>query len=64
MKQISYKEYRCTHCKKLLFKGFLVDSAVEIKCKGCGALVTIVEASKDAYFCAVKACPGRVQLNR
>jgi|GEM_PF-2737690 len=29
------RDYRCLTCNKLLFKGNLVDSIVEIKCKGC-----------------------------
>lgn len=32
-------EYRCT-CGKLLFKGFILISVVEIKCKRCGATKT------------------------
>lgn len=31
------KEYRCA-CGKLLFKGFLLFSVVEIKCKRCGSV--------------------------
>lgn len=38
--------YRCT-CGKLLFKGLLLDSTVQIKCKKCGELLVIQgESSK------------------
>jgi phage FluMu protein Com len=32
----SKEDYKCKHCNKLLFKGFLVrDGHIEIKCKHC-----------------------------
>lgn len=34
MENLRLKEYRCT-CGKLLFKGFLADAVIEIKCKRC-----------------------------
>ncbi len=54
------KEYRCTECTKLLCKGVLIGSEIEIKCKGCGALVRFVGESPDALMCYIKDCPGRV----
>lgn len=35
---LSLKEYRCT-CGKLLFRGALFCSTVEIKCKRCGSVM-------------------------
>lgn len=55
------REYRCTNCPKLLFKGVLVDSAVEIKCKGCGSLVTFTGENKNALLCLKQSCPNRVK---
>jgi len=57
------KEYRCTHCGKLMFKGVLVDSAVEIKCKGCNALVTLNGEAKEALLCLASSCPHRVSVS-
>lgn len=33
------EDYRCSSCNKLLFKGLLIISTVQIKCRKCGALV-------------------------
>lgn len=55
------REYRCTACNKLLFKGVLVDSTVEIKCKGCGNLVTFQGEEKNAFLCMKQHCPNRVK---
>lgn len=53
-------EYRCRACKKLLFKGLLVEGSVEVKCKHCHA-VTAVSASKfNRLLCMVDPCPERV----
>lgn len=40
------KEYRCA-CGKLLFKGLLIFSVVEIKCKRCGSVRVFDEQGKD-----------------
>lgn len=40
-------EYRCT-CGKLLFKGVLFLSAIEIKCKRCGEIRRIHTADKKS----------------
>lgn len=29
------KEYRCTTCNKLLFKGLIVKASISIKCNKC-----------------------------
>jgi len=45
--------YRCS-CGKLLFKGFLLDSTVQIKCRNCGELTSFQglrrDVSSDAKF--------------
>jgi PAS domain S-box-containing protein len=40
MKSIIINEYRCD-CGKLLFKGLLLDSHLEIKCKRCGKIKSL-----------------------
>jgi PAS domain S-box-containing protein len=40
MKSIIANEYRCD-CGKLLFKGLLLDSKIEIKCKHCQKIMTL-----------------------
>jgi phage FluMu protein Com len=35
MEDFLFKEHRCKHCNKLLFKGVLKYGTVEIKCKNC-----------------------------
>jgi phage FluMu protein Com len=57
-----YHEYRCKGCEKLLFKGVLVDSEVEVKCKRCGRVETIVGVSKDKLVCLKYPCLNRVAV--
>lgn len=57
---ISLREYRCTKCQKLLFKGVLVDSTVEIKCKGCGSMATFQGEASASLLCLKEQCPNRV----
>lgn len=52
-------EYRCPSCGKLLFKGLLVDSEVEAKCRGCGEVHVFHGESKEKFLCLVGNCPGR-----
>ncbi len=59
---IPFKEYRCTACHKLLFKGWLVESAIEIKCKGCHEMNTIEASSADAFMCGILPCPNRIPV--
>ncbi|MFA6252224.1 MAG: Com family DNA-binding transcriptional regulator [Candidatus Paceibacterota bacterium] len=35
------KEYRCSNCNKLLFKGNIAEGKIEIKCRGCKDINTI-----------------------
>lgn len=55
-----YREHRCPECQKLLFKGVLVDSEVEVKCRGCGSLNTFHGVPKEELLCFTKSCPRRV----
>jgi phage FluMu protein Com len=57
-----HQEYRCKECEKLLFKGVLVDSQVEVKCRGCGYMTTFTGVSKDKLMCFIAECPGRKKL--
>jgi phage FluMu protein Com len=57
---VSYGEYRCKNCKKLLFKGVLVESEIEVKCKKCSVVNTFVGISEDSLVCFVSPCPHRV----
>lgn len=54
-----YKEYRCPSCHKLLFKGLLVDSTVEVKCRGCGGLNPFTGESKGKLLCYKEECGNR-----
>ncbi len=58
-----YEEFRCGTCKKLLFKGILVDSAVEVKCKKCGVTTKFNGADSQKLVCHVFPCPGRRTLS-
>jgi len=57
-------EYRCTGCKKLLFKGLLIEGEVEIKCRHCHALTAISASKHDRLLCMVDPCPGRVTVEQ
>jgi len=56
------KDYRCTRCRKLLFRGLLVEGEVEIKCKHCHALSAVSASLHDRLVCLVDPCPNRVPL--
>lgn len=57
---VPYREYRCHDCHKLLFKGWLAEGEVEVKCKSCHALTTIHESKFNEMLCAVVPCPHRI----
>lgn len=59
---MTFQEYRCETCAKLLFKGVLVDSKVEVKCRGCGAVTTFTGVEKEKLLCFIGDCPGRKTL--
>lgn len=59
---LTYNEYRCPQCTKLMFKGLLVDSEIEIKCRSCHRLNVITNTSHDVYMCLKKECPNRVKF--
>ncbi len=56
----NYREYRCATCKKLLFKGLLVDSEVEIKCKRCQSMNTFTGVSANSLICLIPHCTNRI----
>lgn len=41
--------YRCPGCDKLLFKGILVISTVQVKCKKCGTLATFSQLDSNMH---------------
>ena len=53
-------EYRCRACKKLLFKGLLVEGSVEAKCKHCHAVTTVAASRFNRLLCMIDPCPRRV----
>ncbi|MDP3899609.1 MAG: hypothetical protein Q8Q23_00850 [bacterium] len=59
MENFLNQEYRCL-CGKLLFKGLLIDSEIEIKCKGCREIRKIKGVSGDKLICKKINCPNRV----
>jgi len=61
---IFYKEYRCSECDKLLFKGLLIDSEVEINCKRCKALRVVKGEPHDRFICLKDGCPNRVSVSQ
>jgi PAS domain S-box-containing protein len=46
MEKINLEEYRCP-CGKLLFKGIVLKSFVEIKCKRCGEIISFGDLLKS-----------------
>lgn len=59
-----YQEYRCASCDKLLFKGILVESEVEVKCRGCGNINTFKGTAKEKLICLNEDCPRRKALTK
>jgi phage FluMu protein Com len=57
-----YKEYRCKKCAKLFFRGLLVDGEIEVKCRGCHEINTLVEDHAPEFMCMVSPCPYRVHM--
>jgi phage FluMu protein Com len=58
-----YKEFRCSKCDKLMFKGVLIDSKVEIKCKRCGQINLYTGELAEKFICLTENCPSRVKVN-
>lgn len=54
------KEFRCTACKKLLFKGVFVASIIELKCRSCGEMNMFNGEENEEILCFKGVCPGRV----
>ena len=57
---IGMERYECTSCGKLLFKGVLVDSTIEVKCRRCGAMASFTGVASDKLVCLSDGCPRRV----
>jgi len=59
-----HKEYRCIDCKKLMFKGFLIESEIEVKCKKCGKLNLFQGEDASQYICWKEGCPNRIATKK
>ncbi|MDP3958121.1 MAG: Com family DNA-binding transcriptional regulator [bacterium] len=57
---LAHHEYRCAKCDKLFFKGILIDSEVEVKCKRCGEMNLIKGVPANKYVCLIYPCPRRI----
>ena len=57
-----YKEYRCPDCHKLLFKGLLIESEIEIKCKRCQGLKILKGDAVNGWLCLKPNCQNRVRV--
>jgi len=58
----SYNEYRCKKCSKLFFKGILVDSEIEVKCKRCGEVRLIKGVPGNEFVCFKLPCENRISV--
>jgi len=56
----AYHEYRCKECNKLFFKGILVDSEIEVKCKKCGHVEVLKGVDSNKLICLKHPCPNRI----
>ena len=54
------REYRCTSCKKLFFKGLLVEGEIEIKCRHCHSLNRVSARTFNDLLCLIEQCPNRI----
>lgn len=59
-----YKEHRCKNCEKLLFRGLLIGSEIEIKCKRCKELNKFTGESKDTLICMNINCLNRLSTKK
>ena len=59
-----YKEHRCKNCEKLLFRGLLVESEIEIKCKRCKELNKFTGESKETLICMNINCLNRLTIEK
>jgi len=59
---VPYRDYHCLTCKKLLFKGIIIEGDVEIKCKRCHEISLFKKSELDDYLCAIKNCPNKVRF--
>ncbi|MBI4250323.1 Com family DNA-binding transcriptional regulator [Candidatus Uhrbacteria bacterium] len=56
-----YNEYRCKECSKLMFKGMLSDSEVQVKCRRCGTMNLFEGPPSLEHYCAIAGtCSNRV----
>ncbi|GEM_PF-2770204 len=57
---VCMQDFRC-RCGKLLFRGVLMESNVEVKCRKCGFMNEFHGSSLSPYLCLIAdKCPRRV----
>ncbi|MDP3962886.1 MAG: hypothetical protein Q8Q39_00085 [bacterium] len=56
-----WREYRCKQCGKLLFKGILVESEIEVKCRGCHEISVFKGENASELLCMIPDCPRRIR---
>ena len=54
------REYRCPKCQKLLFRGLLIDSQIEIKCSRCREIRVLMGEKEEPLLCYKAECANRV----
>ena len=55
------QEYRCDLCHKLLFKGILIESVIEVKCKRCHNITSFKGHQESEFVCLNSPhCPHRI----
>ena len=57
------QEYRCSNCRKLLFKGLFVEGEIDVKCKHCHELNFIKKSELYELLCLIPNCPQRITFN-
>lgn len=56
-------DYRCEGCEKLLFKGVLLNSEIEVKYKRCGQMNVFQGALTNNQLCMnAEHCPRRIAV--
>jgi LSD1 subclass zinc finger protein len=53
-------DHRCRDCRKLLFRGLLIEGTVEIKCKHCHAVNEVSASNAADLLCMIPKCPNRI----
>lgn len=57
-------EYRCSNCRKLFFKGIVVEGDIEVKCRACHEINRITKTQFNELLCLIKNCPNRIAIQK